>query len=40
MSVLGRSQWSAEGSDTLAVGDSGVYTTQNVNVTGGMFAHN
>lgn len=34
----GTVRWRADGGDTLAVGD-GVYTTQNVNGTGGIFAH-
>lgn len=34
----GRVRWRAEGGDTIAVGD-GVYTTRNVNGTGGIFAH-
>lgn len=32
-------QWTADGGDTLAVGDDGIYTTRNVNGTGGIFAH-
>lgn len=35
----GKIQWSAEGGDTLALGSGGIYTTQNINGTGGIFAH-
>ncbi|WP_265111155.1 PQQ-binding-like beta-propeller repeat protein [Halosolutus halophilus] len=35
----GTIQWSAEGGDTLALDDGGVYTTRNANGTGGIFAH-
>lgn len=35
----GTIQWHAEGGDTLALDDTGVYTTLNVNGTGGIFAH-
>jgi outer membrane protein assembly factor BamB len=35
----GTVRWHAGGGDTLAVGDDGVYTTQNINGTGGIFAH-
>ena len=35
----GTIQWHAEGGDTLALDDQGIYTTRNVNGTGGIFAH-
>lgn len=38
-SRTGTIQWHAEGGDTLALDNHGVYTTRNVNGTGGIFAH-
>lgn len=35
----GNRMWSADGGDTLALDDGGVYTTRNVDGTGGIFAH-
>lgn len=35
----GEIQWNAEGGDTLAFDEDGIYTTRNVNGTGGIVAH-
>lgn len=35
----GQVQWSATGGDTVALDDSGVYTTENANGSGSLFAH-